>query len=141
MQNKATEIEQSWPSDYSELTDAVDDMIAIQPTQPTSEDTKIWINSSNTQTTVQVPTYEELTELSSAINFLEQTLPTEETGQDLLDEETKNAGLTETALAVIGLLFDRIPQDESAVDIYHSLVLENERLLAIYEIWNSERSA
>ena len=69
MQNKAAEIEQSWPSDYSELTDAVDDMIAIQPTQPTSEDTKIWINSSNTQTTVQVPTYEELTELSSALYY------------------------------------------------------------------------
>ena len=82
----------------------------------------------------------EVSDLKSAINLLEQTLPTEETGQDLLDEERKNAGLTETALAVIGLLFDRIPQDESAVDIYHSLVLENERLLAIYEIWNAERS-
>lgn len=70
----------------------------------------------------------------------EESLPTEETGQDLLDEETMNAGLTETALAVIGLLFERMPQDESAVDIYHSLVLENERLLAIYEIWNTERS-
>ena len=78
MQNKAAEIEQSWPSDYSELTDAVDDMIAIQPTQPTSEDTKIWINSSNTQTTVQVPTYEELTELSSAINSIDEVLPKEE---------------------------------------------------------------
>ena len=83
----------------------------------------------------------DVTNLKSAINFLEQTLPTEETGQDLLNEETKNAGLTETALAVIGLLFGMMPQDESAVDIYHSLVLENERLLAIYEIWNAERSA
>lgn len=68
MQNKAAEIEQSWPSDYSELTDAVYDMIAIQPTQPTSEDTKIWINTTNQQSVVQVPTYEELTELSSAIS-------------------------------------------------------------------------
>ena len=83
----------------------------------------------------------EVSDLKSAINVLEESLPTEETGQDLLDEETMNAGLTETALAVIGLLFERMPQDESAVDIYHSLVLENERLLAIYEIWNAERSA
>ena len=83
---------------------------------------------------------EEVSNLKSAINVLEESLPTEETGQDLLDEETMNAGLTETALAVIGLLFERMPQDESAVDIYHSLVLENERLLAIYEIWNAERS-
>ena len=90
---------------------------------------------------VKDQTYEEFEALSSAINALEESLPTEETGQDLLDEETMNAGLTETALAVIGLLFERMPQDESAMDIYHSLVLENERLLAIYEIWNAERSA
>lgn len=83
----------------------------------------------------------ELSDVKSALNVLEESLPTEETGQDLLDEETMNAGLTETTLAVIGLLFERMPQDESAVDIYHSLVLENERLLAIYEIWNAERSA
>lgn len=68
-------------------------------------------------------------------------LPTEETGQELLDKETGNAGLTETALAVIGLLFDRMPQNETATDIYYSLLLENERLLAIYEIWEAERSA
>ena len=80
---------------------------------------------------------EDITDLKSAIS----QLPTEETGQDLLDEETKNSGLTETALEVIGLLFDRMPQDESAQDIYYSLLLENERLLEIYDIWESERSA
>lgn len=68
-------------------------------------------------------------------------LPTEETGQELLDKETGNAGLTETALTVIGLLFDMMPQNETATDIYYSLLLENERLLAIYEIWEAERSA
>ena len=104
----------------------------IDDTAGAGDTTKVW--SAN-------KTFGELSDVKSAINLLEQILPTEETGQDLLDEERKNAGLTETALAVIGLLFDRIPQDESAVDIYHSLVLENERLLAIYEIWNSERSA
>ena len=119
---------------------SVKDQIMVQSTQPQEPSNKLWIKE-NAEEEYTVPTYDEFEALSSAINFLEQTLPTEETGQDLLDEETKNAGLTETALAVIGLLFDRIPQDESAVDIYHSLVLENERLLAIYEIWNSERSA
>lgn len=84
---------------------------------------------------------DDVSALKSALNALGESLPMEETGQDLLDGETMNAGLTETALAVIGLLFERMPQDESAVDIYHSLALENERLLAIYEIWNAERSA
>lgn len=78
-----------------------------------------------------------LSSLKSAFN----NLPTEETGQELLDKETGNAGLTETALTVIGLLFDRMPQNETATDIYYSLLLENERLLAIYEIWEAERSA
>ena len=98
-------------------------------------------NENRTYGVMDAEAREELSDVKSAINVLEKSLPTEETGQDLLDEETMNAGLTETALDVIGLLFERMPQDESAVDIYHSLVLENERLLAIYEIWNSERSA
>ena len=95
MQNKANEIEQSWPSDYSELTDAVDDMIAIQPTEPTSEDTKIWINSSNTQTTVQVPTYEELTELSSAINVLEPAATSADVGKFLKAKTVSGGKVTE----------------------------------------------
>lgn len=104
----------------------------IDDTAGTGDSTKVWSADKSAS---------ENNSLKSAINVLEESLPTEETGQDLLDEETMNAGLTETALAVIGLLFERMPQDESAVDIYHSLVLENERLLAIYEIWNAERSA
>ena len=79
----------------------------------------------------------EIGDLKSALS----DLPTEETGQSLLSEESKNSGLTETALNVIGLLFDRMPQDETATDIYYSLLLENERLLAIYDLWESERSA
>lgn len=80
---------------------------------------------------------EELALVKSAI----EEMPTEETGLGLLDEETKNSGLTETALNVIGMLFDQMPQDGPAMDIYYSLVLENERLLEIYNIWESERSA
>lgn len=76
-------------------------------------------------------------DLSSAF----ESLPTNETGLELLEKETGNSGLTETALAVIGLLFDRMPQNETATDIYYSLLLENERLLQIYEIWEAERSA
>lgn len=85
--------------------------------------------------------YDDLRERVSNLNSAFTNLPTEETGQELLNKETGNAGLTETALAVIGLLFDRMPQDETATDIYYSLLLENERLLAIYDIWESERSA
>ena len=112
----------------------------VSTTQPQDPSTKVWIKGESEEE-ITVPTYQEFQAVESAINVLEESLPTEETGQDLLDEETMNAGLTETALAVIGLLFERMPQDGSAVDIYHSLVLENERLLAIYEIWNAERSA
>ena len=79
--------------------------------------------------------------LKSAIDELEGSLPTEETGQELLENEFYNTGLTDTALAVIGMIFNNLPQDEPAIDIVNSLSLECERLNAIYENWMSERSA
>lgn len=79
--------------------------------------------------------------LKSAINELEGSLPTEETGQELLENESYNTGLTDTVLAVIGMIFNNLPQDEPAIDIVNSLSLECERLNAIYENWMSERSA
>ena len=68
-------------------------------------------------------------------------LPTEETAQELLEYEKHNAGLTDSALAVIGAIFDNMPQDDVAEDILHSLELECERLNMIYDGWIAERGA
>lgn len=70
---------------------------------------------------------------------LPSDFPTDETAQELLEYETYNAGLTDTALAVIGMLFTNLPQDETATDILHSLELECERLDLIYNGWIAER--
>lgn len=83
----------------------------------------------------------EVSDLNTAISELEGSLPTEETGQELLENEFYNTGLTDTALAVIGMIFNNLPQDGPAIDIVNSLSLECERLNAIYENWMSERSA
>lgn len=80
-------------------------------------------------------------ELKSAINSKFDSLPTEETGQDLLEKEFYNTGLTDTALMVLGMLFDNMPQDETATDILHSLDLECVRLNAIYELWLAEKES
>ena len=77
--------------------------------------------------------HELLTEINS--------MPTEETGQELLAAELHNTGLTDTALMVLGMILNALPQDDIATDIMHSLSLECERLDAIYENWMSERSA
>ena len=80
---------------------------------------------------------EELNTVKSAIN----SMPTEETGQELLAAEFHNTGLTDTALMVLGMILNALPQDDIATDIMHSISLECERLDAIYENWMSERSA
>ena len=72
---------------------------------------------------------------------LPDTIPTEETAQELLEQETYNTGLTGVALAVIGMTFDNLPQDETAQDIADSIALECERLDLIYDGWISERGA
>lgn len=69
------------------------------------------------------------------------SMPTEETGQELLAAEFHNTGLTDTALMVLGMILNALPQDDIATDIMHSISLECERLDAIYENWMSERSA
>ena len=80
-------------------------------------------------------------ELLTEINSKFDSLPTEETGQDLLEKEFYNTGLTDTAIMVLGMILNAMPQDDIATDIMHSLSLECERLDAIYENWMSERSA
>lgn len=84
---------------------------------------------------------EEVADLNRALNALADGLPTEETAQELLAQETYNTGLTDSMLAVIGAIFNGLPQDEPATDILNSLSLECERLQAIYDNWMSERSA
>ena len=80
-------------------------------------------------------------ELGEAGGGLPDTIPTEETAQELLEYETYNTGLTDTALAVIGQLFTNLPQDETLTDILHSLELECERLDLIYNGWIAERES
>lgn len=78
--------------------------------------------------------------LSSVKNEI-NSMPTEETGQELLAAEFHNTGLTDTALMVLGMILNALPQDDIATDIMHSISLECERLNAIYENWMSERGA
>lgn len=83
-------------------------------------------------------------QLSNHIQGVEteiNSMPTEETGQELLAAEFHNTGLTDTAIMVIGMILNALPQDDIATDIMHSLSLECERLDAIYENWMSERRA
>ena len=68
-------------------------------------------------------------------------LPTEETGQELLAQETYNTGLTDTTLSVIGMLFTNLPQDETLELILESITLECERLDTIYAGWLAERES
>ena len=77
---------------------------------------------------------------SSALLTEINSMPTEETGQELLAAEFHNTGLTDTALMVLGMILNALPQDDIATDIMHSISLECERLDAIYENWMSERS-
>lgn len=148
---------------YDSVQEDMGDLILVQDSQPASPDNKIWIKETP-QNEVQIPTYTEFTELKNALGTVPSgktaqgqitdnasdiadlesaidSMPTEETGQELLLQEIYNTGLTDTALTVIGMIFDNLPQDEPAVDIVHSLELECERLQAIYENWMSERSA
>ena len=163
--------------DIRSISDKIDNNILAQQTQPTAEDNKLWIDTTEQATPVQVASYEELTAVSNALNQsnaatssdigkahspktvvdgkvtewqyievggggggdLPSDFPTDETAQELLEYETYNAGLTDTALAVIGMLFTNLPQDETATDILHSLELECERLDLIYNGWIAER--
>lgn len=80
----------------------------------------------------------DVSDLKSAMN---ETMPSEETAQELLAYETYNTALTDSTLTVIGALFTNLPQDDTLTDILHSLELECERLNMIYDGWIAERSA
>ena len=57
------------------LWNKIDDMILISPTQPTSPNNEIWVNS-DSATNVQVPTYAEFENLESGIAELQNTITT-----------------------------------------------------------------
>lgn len=52
---------------YDDLRQRAESVVEVSSTEPTSESNKIWIDDTNSPTGVQVPTYAELTELSSAL--------------------------------------------------------------------------
>lgn len=115
---------------------------------PTDPDVRVWIDPEGSSTFIDDTAGEGDTnkvwsadKVNEVINDLAESLPTEETAQELLENEFYNTGLTDTTLAVIGMIFNNLPQDEPAIDVVNSLSLECERLQAIYENWMSERGA
>ena len=79
----------------------------------------------------------EVDTLLSAIN----DAPSEESGAELIAELSASAGLDEIFLESLGWYIDNLPQDESGQEIVDALTLEADRLAALYEIWEAERSA
>lgn len=57
--------------------DDLKDIVAIQSTQPTYSDNKIWIDTTNTPTGIEVPTYTELTDLMNEVNVLNDAVLSE----------------------------------------------------------------
>ena len=53
---------------YDDLRERAESVVEVSTTEPTSENNKLWINNTGSGTGIQVPTYAELTELSSALN-------------------------------------------------------------------------
>lgn len=80
---------------------------------------------------------DDVSDLKSAIN----DAPSEESGAELIAELSESAGLDEIFLESLGWYIDNLPQDESGQDIVDALTLEADRLAALYEIWEAERSA
>ena len=79
----------------------------------------------------------DVSDLKSAID----SAPSEESGAELIAELSASAGLDEIFLESLGWYIDNLPQDESGQDIVDALTLEADRLAALYEIWEAERSA
>lgn len=85
--------------------------------------------------------YDEMEQSVSELKSTIDAAASEESGQQLLNNMIAENGLTESALQVIGMTFDNLPQDESAVDIRNALALEAERLDTIYDLWLAEKEA
>ena len=80
---------------------------------------------------------EDVSDLKSAIN----SAASEASGQEMLAELIAETGLTDTALAVIGLTFGALPSDETAGDIRDAIALEADRLSAIFDLWLAEKES
>lgn len=100
------------------------------------------IETKGAETLDSIP--DDYTDLYNDVGVLKSTIDaaaSEESGQQLLNNMIAENGLTESALQVIGMTFDNLPQDESAVDIRNALALEAERLDTIYDLWLAEKEA
>lgn len=131
----APAFDQATANDAGSLVTYTDGVVYVLPEGHTAGTT--WANTQKTATNIA----EQQRLLLTAINSKFDSLPTEETGQDLLEKEFYNTGLTGTVLMVLGMLFDNMPQDETATDILRSLDLECVRLNAIYELWLAEKES
>ena len=102
--------------------------VPIDDTAGVGDTTKVWSADK---------TAGEVSDLLSAID----SAPSEESGAELIAELSASAGLDEIFLESLGWYIDNLPQDESGQDIVDALTLEADRLAALYEIWEAERSA
>ena len=102
--------------------------VPIDDTAGVGDTTKVW-SADKTAT--------EFSDVKSAID----SAPSEESGAELIAELSASAGLDEIFLESLGWYIDNLPQDESGQDIVDALTLEADRLAALYEIWEAERSA
>lgn len=71
----------------TELESAKDNVVLVQSTQPASEDNKIWIPTTQGQE-VEVPTYDEFTDLKSAMLLEQDEIP--ETVQSIVFDGSGN---------------------------------------------------
>ena len=96
----------------------------IDDTAGASDTDKVWSADKSAQ-------------LLSAIN----DTATEETAQEMLSAILSETGLTESALAVIGMTFDALPSDETAQEIRDAIKLEADRLSDIFDLWLAEKES
>ena len=68
LQQKATEIRQSWPENYDNLTSKVNNLVKFQDTAPsTSSTTQVWVDTSSNAEQVAIPTMEEFNSLKNSV--------------------------------------------------------------------------
>lgn len=94
----------------------VDDIVAVQDTQPSSEETKIWI-AETAPTPVQVPTYaefEEAIEVTSALVIVSDTQPSQETNKLWIEEDAEEEYILPTTTELQTAIDTRIAKPESA---------------------------
>lgn len=105
-QGKAEDAQAAAEAAAASLTNLIDD------TAGAGDVTKVWSADK---------THTEVSQLNGAIN----ELPTEETGEALLEEEAERTVLEEYFLDALDRIFTNLPQDDAAGDILAELTQEN----------------